>query len=97
MDLYQLLTQIAIAIVCAGLANVLIPRRVPGKLAGLILIGFAGVWLGDWAYNFVQREYGLSIDLLNWQVQGVEIIPSIIGSAVILYVLTAFLKWGRYT
>jgi uncharacterized membrane protein YeaQ/YmgE (transglycosylase-associated protein family) len=97
MDLYQLLTQIAIAIVCAGLANVLIPRRVPGKLAGLILIGFAGVWLGDWAYNFVQREYGLNIDLLNWQVQGVEIIPSIIGSAVILYVLTAFLKWGRYT
>jgi uncharacterized membrane protein YeaQ/YmgE (transglycosylase-associated protein family) len=94
--LLRLLVQLLIALGCAGIATFLLPRRVPGKIFGLVVMGFAGVWLGEWALNFVKSNYGLSVAALEWSFQGVPILPSIIGSAVILYVVTAFLSWGRY-
>lgn len=97
MDLTKLLVQVVIALVCAGAATFLIPRKIPGKLVGLVLIGFAGVWLGEWAVNFLSQTYELPIPaFLLWNVQEVLIIPAIIGSAVILYIVTALLSWGRY-
>ena len=96
MDLQKLLIQLVIAIICAGLANFLVPRRIPGKLVGLVLLGLAGVLLGEWIVNFLDEQYGFSLDILAWGVQGVPIVPSILGSAIILYVVTAFLSWGRY-
>lgn len=97
MDPKQILVQFVIAVVCAAIANALVPRTIPGKVFGLILIGLAGVWLGAWAHALVRKEYGIDFDWLNWQLEGVTIIPSIIGSAIILYVVTALLRWGRYT
>ncbi|MEO0489158.1 MAG: hypothetical protein AAF215_25940 [Cyanobacteria bacterium P01_A01_bin.123] len=96
MDLQKLLIQLVIAIVCAGLANFLVPRRIPGKLIGLVLIGLAGVLLGEWVVNFFARQYGFSLDILTWGIQDVPIIPSVLGSTIILYVVTTFLSWGRY-
>ena len=84
MDLQKLLIQLLIALACAGVANFLVPRRIPGKLAGLILIGLAGVWLGEWVVNFLRQEYGFSLDIL-----------AILGSTIILYLVTALLSWGR--
>lgn len=96
MDLSRLVVQIVIAILCAGIANVLVPRQIPGKLLGLILIGLTGVWVGEWGVYLLRREYGLNYNLLNWQIQGVPIVPAIVGSTIVLYIVTAFLKWGRY-
>lgn len=97
MDLTKLLVQVVIAFVCAGAATFLIPRKIPGKLFGLVLIGFAGVWVGEWGVNLLSQTYELPIpDFLLWNVQGVLIIPAVVGSAVILYIVTAFLSWGRY-
>lgn len=96
MDISTLLVQLMIALVCAGLATVLIPRRIPGKLFGLVLIGLGGVWLGEWAFELFRERFRLDLDVLQWGVQGVPIIPSVIGSAIILYVVTTLLKWGRY-
>ncbi|MBE9181811.1 hypothetical protein IQ268_24905 [Oculatella sp. LEGE 06141] len=97
MDVPHLLVQLVVALACAGAATVLIPRQIPGQLVGLFLVGFAGVWLGEWGFGLLYREYGLDHQLLRWQIQDVLIVPAIIGSAIVLYVVTAFLRWGRYS
>jgi uncharacterized membrane protein YeaQ/YmgE (transglycosylase-associated protein family) len=95
-QLTRLLVQLLIAIVCAGLATVLLPRKVPGKAVGLVIIGLAGVFLGEWISNYLLQQYPLPFDWIRWEFQGVPIIPSVIGAMIVLYLLTAFLRWGRY-
>lgn len=95
-DLTRLLIQILIAILCAGVANILIPRQIPGKAVGLVIIGLAGVFLGEWAYNFFKSQVDISLPFMEWGIQDVLIIPSVIGCAIVLYVVTAILSWGRY-
>lgn len=97
MDLTRLLIQILIALGCAGLATLLLPRQIPGKLFGLAIIGFAGVWLGEWVLKYLESTYELPIpDFVTWDFQGVPILPAVLGSAVILFIVTTFLSWGRY-
>ncbi len=97
MDWTRLVVQILIALGCASLATVLLPRRIPGKLFGLIAIGFAGVWLGEWVVRYLETTYSLPIpDFVTWDLQGVPILPAVLGSAIILFVVTSFLAWGRY-
>lgn len=93
----HLAVQLIVAILCAGVANILIPRRIPGRFLGLMLTGLVGVWLGEVVFNFLRDQYGLSHDALDWAVLGVPLIPSLIGSLVVLYVVTTFFRWGRYT
>jgi uncharacterized membrane protein YeaQ/YmgE (transglycosylase-associated protein family) len=95
-DLLNLLVQLLIAMACAFTANILIPRQVPGKLLGLVLIGLIGVVLGQWAVDSLLQQYDLALPWLTWGIQGVPLVPSIIGSAIVLYLVTAFLSWGRY-
>jgi uncharacterized membrane protein YeaQ/YmgE (transglycosylase-associated protein family) len=96
MDLTRLLIQILIAFACGGIASVILPRKIPGKLLGLALIGFAGVWLGEWFVHYLKQTYKLPIpEFVTWAFQGVPILPSVLGSAVVLYAVTAFLSWGR--
>lgn len=96
MDIPHLIVQIVIASLCAGVATILIPRRIPGKLIGMIAIGLMGVWLGEWETGLLRQRYGINYSFLNWNIEDVPIIPAVIGSAVILYLITSFLKWGRY-
>ena len=97
MDLTRLLVQVLIALGCAGLATFLLPRQIPGKVFGLALIGFAGVWLGEWVVQYLDTTYDWPIpDFVTWDIQGVPILPAVLGSAVILFIVTTFLSWGRY-
>lgn len=96
MDISHLLVQVIVAIVCAGVANILVPRRIPGRLIGLILIGLAGVWVGEWGFALLRQRFGINYAWLYWQIQGVLIIPAIVGCAIVLYLVTTFLRWGRY-
>jgi uncharacterized membrane protein YeaQ/YmgE (transglycosylase-associated protein family) len=96
MDLTRLLIQILIAIACGTIASVLIPRRIPGKFLGLILIGFAGVWLGEWTLNYLDATYTFPIPaFVTWEFQGVPVFPSIVGSAIILYGVTTLVSWSH--
>ena len=95
-DLTRLLVQILIAVICAFVANILIPRTVPGKLLGLVLIGFAGVFLGEWISNYILAEYSINVPALQWEFKEVPILPSIVGSMIVLYVITAVMSWARY-
>lgn len=97
MNIAPLLIKLLIAIICAGLADILVPRRIPGGLAGLILIGLAGIWFGEWAIALLRQQFGFDFAFLYWQVQGVLIVPAVIGCAIILYLVTAFLQWARYS
>ncbi|MFM7427893.1 MAG: hypothetical protein ACKO7W_23325 [Elainella sp.] len=97
MTIPHLLTKLLIAIVCAAAAYLLIPRRIPGGLTGLILLGLAGIWLGEWSFALLRREFGINFACLYWQIQGVLIIPAIIGCAILLYLVTAFIRWSRYS
>jgi uncharacterized membrane protein YeaQ/YmgE (transglycosylase-associated protein family) len=96
MNIPHLLIKLLIAVVCAGLAHILVPRRVPGGLAGLVLIGLAGIWLGEWGFSLLRQEFGISFAFLYWQIRGVLIIPAVIGCTIVLYLVTAFIQWGRY-
>ncbi len=95
-ELIRLLIQILIAIACATIATILVPRQIPGKAVGLVLIGLAGVFLGEWIANHLLRQYNLNFPWLTWSFQDVPIVPSVVGSMIVLYVVTAFLSWGRY-
>lgn len=96
MDLSRLAVQLIIASVCGLLGNFLIPRHVPGKFLGLVAVGFVGVWFGAWVYHLLKTQYGVAVPFLNWNVVNVPIIPSVLGSAVVIYALTTVLRWGRY-
>lgn len=97
MDMGHFAVQLAIAIACGILGNMLIPREVPGKFFGLVLVGFVGVWVGEFSYRLLQTQTQLNVPWLQWHIEEVPIIPSIIGSAIVIYVVTTFLRWGRYS
>ncbi|MBE7381211.1 MAG: hypothetical protein F6J95_007350 [Leptolyngbya sp. SIO1E4] len=97
MDLTRLLIQVLVALACAGTAAFLLPRKVPGRLFGLALMGLAGVWLGQWIVSLLHTTYDVPIpDFVTWAIEGVPIVPAIVGSAIILYTVTTLLSWGRY-
>jgi len=96
MDITQLAVQVVVAILAAGVANILVPRRIPGKLAGLVLIGLVGVWIGEWGFSLMQQRFNLYLPVLSWNIQGVQIIPAVFGCAIVLYVVTLLLKMTRF-
>jgi uncharacterized membrane protein YeaQ/YmgE (transglycosylase-associated protein family) len=97
MDLAHLLVKVAIALGCGFVGNMLIPREIPGKFLGLVLVGFVGVWVGELGYQLLRSQYGVTFPFLQWQIQNVPIIPSVIGSAIVIYLVTTFLRWGGYS
>jgi uncharacterized membrane protein YeaQ/YmgE (transglycosylase-associated protein family) len=96
MDLSHVAVQLIAAIVCAGIANMLIPRQIPGKFFGFMLTGLVGVWLGETVFKLLKTQHGLNYPFLYWGLGGVAVVPSIIGCAIIIYVVTTFLRWGQY-
>jgi uncharacterized membrane protein YeaQ/YmgE (transglycosylase-associated protein family) len=92
----HLAVQLIVSILCASIASVLIPRRIPGRFLGLMLTGLVGVWLGEVAFKFLRVNFGINYSVLHWGVLGVPLIPSVIGSVIVLYVVTTFFRWGRY-
>lgn len=96
MDITRLAIQVVVAIVAAGIANILVPRRIPGKLPGLVVIGLVGVWIGEWGFALMQQRFNFYLPILSWDIQDVQIIPAIFGSAIVLYVVTLLLKLTRF-
>ncbi len=97
MEPSRLAIQLLVTILCAGLANVVIPRDIPGKFLGLFLTGLVGVWLGGTVFTFLTTHYGLNFPLLHWGIEGVPIIPSILGSVLVIYFVTQFWQKVRYS
>ncbi len=96
MDLSHVAVQLIAAIVCAGVANMLIPRQIPGKFLGFMLTGLVGVWLGEAVFKLLKAQHGLNYPFLYWGFGGVALVPSIIGCTIIIYMVTTFVRWGHY-
>lgn len=97
MEPSRIAIQLSVAIVCALLGNILIPRQIPGKFFGLVTIGFLGVWFGEWGYRLLRSRYGLDAPFLSLSIQQVPLIPSVVGCAIVIYIVTTLLRWGRYS
>ena len=96
LDFNRLGIQLVVAIVCAGIANTLIPRRIPGNITGLVMVGLVGVWIGEWLIVYLSQLYDLNYAPLHWNIQQVRVIPAIIGCTVVLFLLKLLMQWGRY-
>ncbi|MBW4690255.1 MAG: hypothetical protein KME27_00650 [Lyngbya sp. HA4199-MV5] len=96
MDLSHIAVQLMAAIVCGWIANMLIPGQIPGKFLGFVLTGLVGVWLGETVYRLLKAQHGLNVPFLSWGYGGVAVVPSIIGCAIIIYIVTTFVRWGHY-
>jgi uncharacterized membrane protein YeaQ/YmgE (transglycosylase-associated protein family) len=93
----HLAVQFVVATLCGYFASILIPRQIPGRFLGLVIVGLAGVWLGEGLFKLLKNQYGLNPVFLQWALWGVPIIPSVLGSVTILYLLTIVFRGGRYT
>ncbi|MEL6137583.1 MAG: hypothetical protein AAFQ61_07440 [Cyanobacteria bacterium J06626_23] len=96
MLIAKIFIQLMLALVCAGIANIILPRQMPGKSIGALLVGFAGVLLGEWLVNLLQRTLGIDLGVLAWEFQGIPILPAILISTLVLYLFTLLFGEQRY-
>jgi uncharacterized membrane protein YeaQ/YmgE (transglycosylase-associated protein family) len=88
MEPSRLAVQLLVTVICAGFANVILPRQIPGKFLGLFLTGWVGVWLGGVIFAWLKSTYGFNYTVLHWGIAGIPIIPSILGSVLVIFLVT---------
>ncbi|UBF27882.1 hypothetical protein K9N68_08280 [Kovacikia minuta CCNUW1] len=91
----HLAIHLVVAVIAASIANILIPRRIPGRFLGLILTGLVGVWAGEIVFK-VLKGYGVNNAVFHWGILGIPLIPSIVGSVIVLFVVTTLFHPRRY-
>ncbi|MBX9691755.1 MAG: GlsB/YeaQ/YmgE family stress response membrane protein [Cyanobacteria bacterium] len=70
-----------VAAVCAGIAAYLVPGTIPGGFLVSVIFGILGAWLG----TSMIGGFGPSLF-------GVPIVPAILGSALLVFVLSLFAR-----
>lgn len=68
-----------VAAVCAGIADYIAPGRIPGGFLAAVVVGILGAWLG-----------GAMMGSLGPELAGVSLLPAIVGSALLIFVLSLF-------
>ncbi|MEM9903854.1 MAG: hypothetical protein AAF921_02375 [Cyanobacteria bacterium P01_D01_bin.44] len=96
MSLSKIFIQLMIALVCAGAANIIIPKRIPGKSVGPLIVGFGGVLLGEWTVDFLEQIFNFSPAFLHWSIYDVPIIPALTGAVLVLYGLTLLVGMSQH-
>jgi len=76
---------VIVAVVCAWIAQYFAPGRIPGGFFTATIVGIIGAWLGN---HHVCGTFGPSL-------QGVSLLPTIIGSAVLVFTLAMLSKKFR--
>lgn len=88
--------QLLVALVCAAIANMLLPRQIPGKSLGYLVTGLVGVWLGGFLLKLVAGTFRVVPPVLGWNFYGVPLIPSVIGAFVVIWLTTEVWERRRY-
>ena len=81
MEILMFIMYCVVAAVCAGIAAYLVPGRIPGGFLTAVLFGVVGAWIGHSLMG------GLGPALF-----GVAIIPAVIGSAILVFVVSLFAR-----
>jgi uncharacterized membrane protein YeaQ/YmgE (transglycosylase-associated protein family) len=77
MSILSFILFLLIAATCAYIAERLVPNTVPGGLITSAIVGIIGAWVG-----------GCLIGSFGPSLAGVSLIPCILGSAVLVFVLS---------
>lgn len=79
MELISFILFLIVAAACAGLAEALVPGEVPGGFFMSAIVGAIGAWIGASLMGHVGPDLA-----------GVPLLPSIIGSAILIVALKFF-------
>ena len=82
MSIIGFILFLIVASVCAFIAERLVPNTIPGGFITSAIIGIIGAWIGS---NLI-GHFGPDL-------AGVALLPCILGSALLVFVLSLF-SWG---
>lgn len=84
MSILSFILFLIVASVCAFLAERLVPNNVPGGFLTSAIVGIIGAWVG-----------GSLIGHLGPDLAGVALVPCILGSALLVFVVSLFSRGFR--
>ncbi len=84
MSILSFILFLIVASVCAFLAERLVPNNVPGGFLTSAIVGIIGAWVG-----------GSLIGNLGPDLAGVALVPCILGSALLVFVVSLFSRGFR--
>ena len=76
MSILGFLLFLIVAAVCAWIAEAVVPGRVPGGFLASAVVGIIGAWIGTALFGHFGPDLA-----------GVAVLPAIIGSALLVFVL----------
>lgn len=76
MSIVSFILFLVVAAVCAWIAEYFVPGRVPGGFFTSAIVGIIGAWIG----GSLLGNFGPSLE-------GISLLPAIIGSAILVFVL----------
>jgi len=74
MGILSFILMLIVATVCAWIAEMFVPGRVPGGLFASAIVGLIGAWIGGSLFG----HFGPSL-------ASVSLLPTIIGSAILVF------------
>lgn len=81
MGILMFIMYCIVASVCAGIAAYMVPGRIPGGFLTSVVFGILGAWIG-----------GSMVGEIGPAFFGVAILPAILGSAILVFVLSLFAR-----
>lgn len=76
MSLLGLILFLIVAAICAGIGSAIVPGRIPGGFLTAMVVGVIGAWVG----SLLMGNFGPAV-------AGVALLPCILGSALLIFVL----------
>jgi uncharacterized membrane protein YeaQ/YmgE (transglycosylase-associated protein family) len=84
MSILGFILFLIVAAVCAWIADYLVPGTIPGGFFTAAIFGIIGAWIGESAFG----SFGPAL-------AGVPLIPAILGSAILIFVLALISRGFR--
>lgn len=81
MSVIAFIFYLIVAAVCAWIASAVVPGRVPGGFFTAAIFGIIGAWLG-----------GNLMGSFGPVVEGIAVVPAIIGSGLLIFMLSLFTR-----
>ena len=76
MSIVAFILFLVVAAVCAWIAEYLVPGRIPGGFFTAAIVGIIGAWIG-----------GNLLGSIGPSLEGVSLLPTIVGSAILVFLL----------